>query len=145
MDTAGQERFRSINKSYYRKADCCLLVYDITDKKSFDDCKDYYNKNIKEMCKKNIKVILLGNKSDLANERKVSLEEATNFALKNEYMFMETSCLKNANVADAFETLIEITNIESKNNIISEKKEDENIKVIKINHKESGNKKLRFC
>ena len=64
MDTAGQERFKSLNTSYYRSADCCLLVYDITDKRSFDDIKKYFNVKIKEKCKKNIKVILLGNKTD---------------------------------------------------------------------------------
>ena len=52
MDTAGQERFRAINNSYYKKADCCLLVYDITDIKSFEDCKNYYNKQINDSCKK---------------------------------------------------------------------------------------------
>ena len=114
IDTAGQEQFKSLTESYYKKADCCLLVYDITKKKSFDECKDYYNQNIKDFCKENIKVILLGNKTDLADEREVTPEEGAAFAVKNDYIFMETSCLKNENVADAFETLIEITNIESK-------------------------------
>ena len=116
MDTAGQERFRALNKIYYKKADCCLLVYDITDVKSFKDCEIYYNKQIKEKCEKDIKVILLGNKTDLESQRKVSAEDAASFALKNEYIFMETSCLKNDNVANAFEALIEITNIEAKKN-----------------------------
>ena len=52
MDTAGQERFRSINTSYYRKADCCLLVYDITNRKSFEEIENYFNEKIKEKCKK---------------------------------------------------------------------------------------------
>ena len=116
IDTAGQEQFKSLTESYYKKADCCLLVYDITKKKSFDECKDYYNQNIKDFCKENIKVILLGNKTDLADQREVTPEEGAAFAVKNDYIFMETSCLKNENVADAFETLIEITNIESKKN-----------------------------
>ena len=116
QDTAGQEKFKAVSESYYRKADCCLLVYDITNRKSFDEVKDYYNENIKEKCKKKIKVILLGNKTDLEDQRKVQPEEGAGLALENDYIFMETSCLKNANVSDAFETLIEITNIESKKN-----------------------------
>ena len=116
QDTAGQEKFKAVSESYYRKADCCLLVYDITNRKSFDEVKDYYNENIKEKCKKKIKVILLGNKTDLEDKRKVQPEEGAGLALENDYIFMETSCLKNANVSDAFETLIEITNIESKKN-----------------------------
>ena len=114
MDTAGQERFKSINTSYYRKADCCLLVYDISDKYSFDQLKDYFIETIKEKCKKNIQIILLGNKTDLEDKRQVSTEEGANLALVNNYIFLETSCLKNKNVADAFETLIEITNREAK-------------------------------
>jgi len=121
QDTAGQEKFKAVSESYYRKADCCLLVYDITNRKSFDEVKDYYNENIKEKCKKKIKVILLGNKTDLEDKRKVQPEEGAGLALENDYIFMETSCLKNTNVSDAFETLIEITNIESKKNKDSRK------------------------
>ncbi len=116
MDTAGQERFRAINKSYYKKADCCLLVYDITDIKSFEDCKDYYNKHINDKCKEDIPVILLGNKTDLSSKRKVDPEDAANFALENNYIFMETSCAKNEYVYDVFENLIGITIIKSQKN-----------------------------
>ena len=117
MDTSGQERFRAINESYYRNADCCLLVYDITNKKSFEECK-YYIQQIKDRCKQNIKVIVLGNKTDLEDQRQIPAEEGVNFAFENHCLFMETSCLKNENVADAFETLIELTNREEiKNNV----------------------------
>ena len=121
LDTAGQEKFKSISESYYKKADCCLLVYDISKRESFEQCVNYYNKNIKDKCKINIPVILLGNKTDLEHLRKVSSEEGANFSQHNNYLFMETSCLNNTNVADAFETLIEITNIESKKNKDSRK------------------------
>ena len=43
MDTAGEEMFRSLNACYYRKADCCLLVYDITNRQSFEEIKNYFN------------------------------------------------------------------------------------------------------
>ena len=135
LDTAGQEKFKSVSESYYKRADCCLLVYDITNRKSFDEVKDYYNENIKEKCKKKIKVILLGNKTDLEDQRKVQPEEGAGLALENDYIFMETSCLKNANVSDAFETLIEITNIESKKN-------KDNRKGVQL---KKGNIKRRKC
>ena len=112
LDTAGSERYRSLASSYFRKADCCLLVYDISERNSFDEIKDYFNEKIKEQCKKNIPVILLGNKTDLEENREIPSDEAAKFCEENEYIFMETSCLKNTNVADAFETLIELTNIE---------------------------------
>ena len=109
MDTSGQERFRSLNSQYYKSADGILLVYDISNRASFDEIKDYYNEEIKEKCKPEIKVILLGNKTDLEEKREIAPEEGANFAAENNYMFMETSCLKNTYVADCFETLIELS------------------------------------
>lgn len=127
MDTSGQERFRAINQNYYRRADCCLLVYDITDIKSFEACK-YYSEQIKERCKKNIKTVLLGNKTDLESERKVPPEKGAAFSLKNNYIFMETSCKKNENVADAFEVLIETTHREIEKN--KDKIEEDRMSVV---------------
>ena len=127
MDTSGQERFRAINQNYYRRADCCLLVYDITDIKSFEACK-YYSEQIKEKCKKNIKTVLLGNKTDLESERKVPPEKGAAFSLKNNYIFMETSCKKNENVADAFEVLIETTHREIEKN--KDKIEEDRMSVV---------------
>ena len=117
VDTAGQERYRSLNKSYYNRADGCLLVYDITSKDSFKELENYFLNDINDLCKKNIKIILLGNKTDLEEQRQIPIEEGENFASSNEFMFMETSCLLNRNVADSFETLIELTYFDNiKNN-----------------------------
>ena len=85
-----------------------MLVYDITNRKSFEEVKDYYKKEIIDKCKEEVKVILLGNKTVLEKDRKITLEEGANFAAENGYMFMETSCLDNRYVADSFETLIEL-------------------------------------
>ena len=52
LDINGAEKFRTINESCYKKADCCLLVYDITNRKSFIECQNYYRETIKEKCKK---------------------------------------------------------------------------------------------
>jgi small GTP-binding protein len=111
-DTAGQERYNSINESYYQKADAVLLVYDISNRKSFEQIKNYYCPKIEENCKKNIPIILLGNKADKENQRVVSIEEGAALAVEHKFKFKETSCLKNENVADAFEALIEIWNVE---------------------------------
>ena len=111
-DTGGQEVFRSMNKIYYKKANVILLVYDITDMKSFESIKNYYSKAIKEICPKNIPIMLLGNKLDIESERKVSQQEGIEFAQSNNYLFKETSCKTNENVIDAFEALIEMWNIE---------------------------------
>ena len=128
LDTAGSEKYRSLASSYYRKADCCLLVYDITERNSFDEIKDYFNEQVQEQCKKKIPVILLGNKTDLEENRAIPSEEAAKFCLENDYIFMETTCLKNTNVSDAFETLIELTNIEAKKNKDKDKEKGVKIK-----------------
>ena len=128
LDTNGTERFKSINETYFRQADGCIIVYDITNENSFEQIKDYYIPKLREKCKENITTILLGNKSDKENERKITLEQGSQLALENNFIFMETSCRKNINVADAFQTLIEITNIEAK----KEKKTKNNKKNKKI-------------
>ena len=135
LDTSGQEAYNSMNKIYYKRADCCVLVYDITDLNSFELCKDFYKKEILDTCKKGIKVILVGNKTDLENERKVSKEEAREFAKENDYYFKETSCENNLNVADAFETIIIMTN----NDMMKNKKQnlEEKINLSKFKIEES--------
>jgi len=100
-DTAGQEKFRSITRSYYRGAAGALLVYDITRRETFDhlaswleDCKKYSNQNIT--------VMLIGNKADLADKRQVSYEEGEAFAKANGLTFLETSAKTAQNVEEAF-------------------------------------------
>ena len=125
-DTLGQERFESLSKNYYRNADGILLVYDISNQKSFEKIRDHYIEEIKNNCPKHVKVILLGNKTDL--ERKIDITQASSLAKENNYIYKETSCVQNKNVADAFETLIEITHRDAilnnrgkKNNIVISK------------------------
>ena len=113
LDTAGQERFNSLGLQYYKKADAILLVYDISMKSSFDKIKNFYVNKIKDNCKKDIPILLLGNKTDKENEREVSCEEGMALALEENYEFKESCCLKNINVAGAFESLIERWNFES--------------------------------
>ena len=113
-DTCGQERYDAIWEKYYKQADGILLVFDISNKESFNKIKKFYAQKIKDNCKLNIPIILLGNKTDLNDEREVTEEEAINLAIKEEYFYKETSCLLNENVADAFETIIEMWNIYNK-------------------------------
>ena len=135
MDTAGQERYNSLNESYYKQADCCLLMYDITSRDSFEKIEDYYIGNIKANCRKDIKVILLGNKTDLEEDRKVSQDEGKNLAKDNDYIFMESSCKDNYNVSDAFTALVEMTNTDIKKGIRKETSNKKGEKLKKSNHK----------
>ena len=112
LDTGGQEKFDSQNRNYYQRADCCLLVYDITNEDSFNQIEEFYVNEINNNCKKDTIVILLGNKTDLVDQRIISQQQGADLAEKNKYIFMETSCEINYNVVDAFETLIITTNTE---------------------------------
>ena len=85
-DTAGQERFRSITGAYYRNAVGALLVYDITQRSSFESVEKWI-KAIKEHADPNIVMILVGNKSDLADQRQVKQEDAVKFAEKHRTHF----------------------------------------------------------
>lgn len=116
-DTAGQERYNSINETYYKKADAILLVYDITNKESFDVIRKYYCPKIKEFCKKNIPIMLLGNKTDKEEERVISMEDGIALSVEYKFKFCQASCLKNENVADSFEALIELWNFENQKKI----------------------------
>ncbi|GAA5812994.1 hypothetical protein MFLAVUS_006460 [Mucor flavus] len=105
-DTAGQERYRSITKRYYRGSVGALLVYDITKRESFTSISRWLNElKINEAHPDSI-IMLIGNKSDLDSKRKVSQQEAMDYAESNGLMFMETSALESINVEKAFESLI---------------------------------------
>ena len=100
-DTAGQERYRSITSAYYKGAKGALIVYDITRRTSFDNI-DKWISDLKLNGDKNICIIILGNKSDLADKRQVSTEEGRELAEKYEMKFYETSAKIGENVNDIF-------------------------------------------
>ena len=139
LDTAGQEKFNALSESYYKQADCCLLMYDITSMESFERVKDYYIKTIKKNCKEGIKIILLGNKTDLNNKRQVSDDDGKDLAEENGYIFMESSCKDNYNVSDAFTALVEMTNKENNNDISdNNNKNNRSISIDKENDKNNS-------
>ena len=100
-DTAGQENFRSITRSYYRGSICCLLCYDITRRNSFANCIKWIEDIMSHSYDK-IVILLVGNKTDLADRRQVSFEEGQKFARDNGLIFFETSALDGNNVESAF-------------------------------------------
>lgn len=104
-DTAGQERYRSITNAYYKGAKGCLLVYDITNKTSFENI-DRWLSELKNNSEENISIILVGNKSDLESNRVVTLEEGKKMAEFHKMAFIETSALNGNNIEKAFNELI---------------------------------------
>ena len=100
-DTAGQEAFRSITRSYYKSSTCAFIVYDITSKKTFENVVTWLNE-CKDMCYKDILICLVGNKTDLEDKRVVSTEEGQKFADDNNLLFFETSALNGSNIKELF-------------------------------------------
>ncbi|XP_016287839.1 ras-related protein Rab-8A isoform X2 [Monodelphis domestica] len=103
-DTAGQERFRTITTAYYRGAMGIMLVYDITNEKSFDNIRNWI-RNIEEHASADVEKMILGNKCDVNERRQVSKERGEKLALDYGIKFMETSAKANINVENAFFTL----------------------------------------
>ena len=89
-DTAGQERFRNIAKNYYQSSDGFIIVYDITNSESFQTL-DYWIEEIKSNSHEFTKMILVGNKCDLEDERQVKKEEGKDYAKKEKIKFYEVS------------------------------------------------------
>ena len=104
-DTAGQERYQSITSSYFKGSDGCFIVYDITNETSFNNIEKWYEK-IHDETNKNISIVIVGNKCDLENERKVPTEKAKEKAQNLKCAFFETSALKNINIEQIFEQLV---------------------------------------
>ena len=104
-DTAGQERYRSITNAYYKGAKGSLLVYDITNPKSFENL-DKWLSDLKTNGEEKISIILIGNKSDLEEERKITTEQGKEKAEFYKLAFMETSALNGNNIEKAFNELI---------------------------------------
>uniref|UniRef100_A0A8C8EZD6 small monomeric GTPase n=1 Tax=Oncorhynchus tshawytscha TaxID=74940 RepID=A0A8C8EZD6_ONCTS len=100
-DTAGQERFRSVTHAYYRDAHALLLLYDVTNKASFDNIKAWLTE-IHEYAQQDVVLMLLGNKADVAHERVVKREEGEKLAKVFGVPFMETSAKSGLNVELAF-------------------------------------------
>lgn len=105
-DTAGQERFRSIAKSYFRRADGVLLLYDCSYERSFMSVREWVD-SIEEGAQKKVPIMLCGNKSDLREEAEkqgrkvVNFEEGQRLAREFEGLFIETSAKEGSNIVDA--------------------------------------------
>ena len=104
-DTAGQERYRAITSAYYRGAVGAMLVYDLTYSLSFEPLNKWL-KDLRDNAESNIVVMLVGNKSDLADRRSVSEEDGEKFAMDNNLLFIETSAKGDTNIKEGFRRLI---------------------------------------
>jgi len=105
-DTAGQERYRAITTAHYRRALGALLVYDITQEKTFASVRKWMQE-LRDHADPDIVIMLVGNKVDLLEQvRQVPRETAQRLAQEQGFLFSETSAVQGTHVREAFETLL---------------------------------------
>ena len=145
-DTAGQERFRNVISTYFRGGNGLLLIYDITNKDSFKNLESWLIE-IEKNASENILKILIGNKSDLEEDREISKEEAQAFANRNGMQFMETSAKMNTNVDEAFQALGKLMiefNLGKNTTMASQNKNDKK-KTLSVSAGKDLNSKKKCC
>ena len=108
-DTAGEERFRTIAKSYYRGAHGIILIYDVTNRKTFENIRKWINQ-INEETSGKTSILLIANKIDCVQSRQVTKEEGKEMAKNAGLPIFEASAKDSTNVNESFQYLIEKIN-----------------------------------
>jgi len=120
-DTAGQERFQSLGVAFYRGADCCVLVYDVTSPNTFKNLESWRDEFLIQASPRdpeNFPFVVIGNKVDLADSRTVTTKKAMQWCQeKNNVPYFETSAKEAVKVEQAFQTI-------AKNALAREKDQD---------------------
>lgn len=104
-DTAGQERFKTITYSFYKRAQGVLIAYDVTNRESFENVKNWID-SIENYAKKDIQKVLIGNKIDLESDRKITTQEAQNLADEHKIPYFETSAKLDQNVSEVMQFIM---------------------------------------
>ena len=138
-DTAGQEKFRAISVNYLKAANGVILVFDITKEETFEALEEWL-KYLKDNGKDDIQKILIGNKLDLEKNRKVTKEDAEDFAKSNGCKYFETSAKTGVNVNEALDEIARITYLSK-----TGKTEGDKEKNIVLNKNSPDTKKKKCC
>ena len=110
-DTEGKERYQTIAFNLIKNADGIMLMYDISNMKTFEDISGWI-KSIRDLKGNDFPIILIGNKCDLKDERVVDKEDGEELAKKNGFLFFETSCKENINVEESINAIASKVNKE---------------------------------
>ena len=145
-DTAGQERYKSITSAYYKGAKGALIVYDITNKFSFDSV-DKWVQDLNSYGDKNITLLLVGNKSDLEEKRQITKENGEEKAKSFNLGFIETSACSGDNIDQAFVIMLKevLKKYIDENDINNDEFEASGGKNLELNKNNNNKKKKRFC
>jgi small GTP-binding protein len=106
-DTSGHELFRSVTRAYFRGSAGAFLVFDISNRDSFDHIDRSFH-DVKELARSDVVAVLMGNKSDKADEREVTREEAEQFAKERQMKYFETSAKTGSHVGEAVIACVEV-------------------------------------
>lgn len=123
-DTAGQEKFRSLGPIYYRSADAAIVVFDFTQRRTFDNL-DSWVEVFSDIAGEDALIVIAGNKSDLADSYQIEDEMAREWAEKNGYMYFATSALEGSGIKDMFKAITERLYGQSKKVTTSIKEKDD--------------------
>ena len=104
-DTAGQEKYRSMAKIFYKDAKAVILVYDITNEKSFEEMKNYWYQQVKQQGDSDVIVAIAANKSDLYEDKKVDDTQGEEFAKGINAIFASTSAKNDSGIKVLFENI----------------------------------------
>ena len=104
-DTAGQEKYRSINKIFYQDATIAILVFDITRKDTFDTLKNYWYGELRDNAPKDIIIAIAANKSDLYEYEEISNEEVEEFANNINAIYKQTSAKNGTGIKEMFDSI----------------------------------------
>ena len=137
-DTAGEDRFRSITRNYYKGAHGIVLIYDVTDQQSFQHIKDWVDK-IKEESKEGVIIYLVGNKIDLIDKRIITNADGKKLSEEIKIKYYETSAKDSIGVNEVFENLVK-----DMDNFYSEQHQEE-METIHIDKRDKKKRKLRCC
>ena len=142
IDNNGTDRYRLMNETFYKQADGVFIVYDITNRRSFEEIEKYYIPTLNEKCKENIVIMLFGNKKDMEDKRKVSFEEGKELASKYNFIFAEVSCFENNSIFDNFKKIIETTYYEKRKNWNND---DDSISLNSNQHSSLNRRRSKCC
>ena len=148
-DTAGQERFRSLAKIFYQNASAVVLVYDITQRDTFEKIKEFWIKEIKENAPSDIIIALAGNKSDNYEFEVVTIQEGKDLAKEIQAIYKSTSAMSSKGIEELFESIakkfIEPFLSCSYSTTPSKEESQKNVAIKKNKHKNKKEEKKNCC